>query len=144
VNVETPKLAVDCIVLAPKPDNPSEQGIVLIKRKYPPLGYAIPGGFVDIGETTQQAAIREMKEELNVDVNINFMLGIYDDPQRDPRRHVVSVVFAGTANQIPVAGDDAKDLTVWSIKEIDAIKPKLAFDHEKILKDFISTSLQND
>lgn len=130
MNHETPKLAVDCIVLV-------EGGIVLIERTWPPLGYALPGGFVDVGETLKQAAIREMKEELNLDVTILGILGIYDDPNRDPRKHVVSAVFVGTASGQPVAGDDAKAAFVWEIG-IEPM-PKMAFDHEQILADFMAT-----
>ena len=137
MNYETPKLAVDCIVSVP-------DGIVLIKRKYPPLGCAIPGGFVDVGETLEQAAIREMKEELNLNVRITGMLGIYDDPNRDPRQHVISVVFMGQADGNPVAGDDAKEIVLWNERTNDYFGlydqfklPEMAFDHKKILKDFI-------
>lgn len=126
MNLETPKLAVDCIVITPK-------GLVLIERQWPPLGYALPGGFVDVGETCKQAAIREMKEELNLDVEICETLGIYDDPQRDPRKHVVSICYIALARETPVAGDDAKSVHVFS----DLTKlPTMAFDHAKILEDF--------
>jgi 8-oxo-dGTP diphosphatase len=126
MNLETPKLAVDCIVLVPS-------GLVLIERQNPPYGYALPGGFVDVGETCSQAAIREMKEELNLDVTLLGQLGVYDKPDRDPRQHVVSVVFVGTAEANPVAGDDAKAVHVWA--NLTAL-PRLAFDHEDILLDF--------
>jgi len=132
MNHETPKLAVDCIVLV-------KGGIVLIERTWPPLGYALPGGFVDIGETLEQAVIREMKEELNLDVTILGMLGVYDDPDRDPRRHVVSAVFVGTADGQPVAGDDAKAVFIWEIGVEPMPDPGLVFDHEKILADFMTT-----
>lgn len=133
MNNETPKIAVDCIVLVPG-------GIVLIERKWPPLGYAIPGGFVDVGETLEAAAKREMKEELNLDVEIIDQLGIYDDPERDPRKHVISVVFVGKSCQTPVAGDDAKKCHVFRIAEIENMVDfpvELVFDHRKILQDYL-------
>lgn len=133
MNKETPSLAVDCIVMVPG-------GVVFIERKYPPLGFAIPGGFVDVGETLEQAAIREMKEELNVDVEILGRLGIYDNPKRDPRRHVVSVVFVGKSDKTPVAGDDAKDTKLVRIPAYSDVKSlgiNLVFDHEEIIRDFV-------
>lgn len=135
MNNETPKLAVDCIVLVPiqKNGESTRNGIVLIERKYPPLGYALPGGFVDVGETLKQAAIREMKEELNLDVTITNQVGIYDNPSRDPRTHVISVVFLAFARNKPVAGDDAKKAFVWDYKTEKM--PKFAFDHSNIIID---------
>jgi len=135
MNFETPKLAVDCIVITPK-------GVVLIERKNPPHGYAIPGGFVDVGETLENAARREMKEELNLDVKILGRLGIYDEPIRDPRQHVISVVYVGKSELSPVAGDDAKEAFEIPLKIVDGepvFDRKFAFDHETILRDFIKS-----
>lgn len=129
MNLETPKLAVDCIVMTPG-------GVVLIERKNPPHGFAIPGGFVDVGETLKDAAIREMKEELNLDVKILGQLGIYDKPDRDPRQHVVSVVFVGRSSETPSAGDDAKE--IYICRDLTN-PPTLAFDHGAILKEFSET-----
>lgn len=137
MNTETPKLAVDCIVMVPG-------GIVFIERRWPPLGCALPGGFVDVGETLEHAAIREMKEELNLDVKILGRLGIYDDPKRDPRKHVVSVVFVGRADKMPVAGDDAKETRVVRIHrntKLEELDFTLVFDHAKILTDFMWSDL---
>lgn len=131
MNHETPKLAVDCIVLVTKDD---EQGIVLIQRKYPPLGCAIPGGFVDVGEKLRDAAVREMSEELNLDVKILSQLGVYDDPARDPRKHVVSVAFLAWADGLPVAGDDAREAFVW--KFMSEPMPEMVCDHRQILLDY--------
>jgi 8-oxo-dGTP diphosphatase len=108
---------------------------VLIKRKNPPHGFALPGGFVDRGESVEEAVVREMKEELNIDVKIEKLLGVYSDPKRDPRFHTVSCVFVCSSNTFPKAGDDAKEAFVVKLEDIDF--NKLVFDHKKIIKDFI-------
>jgi 8-oxo-dGTP diphosphatase len=128
----TPFLTVDGII---KIFNPDFQGIVLIKRKNPPLGYALPGGFVDYGEKVEEALIREMKEETNLDIKIEKLLGVYSDPLRDPRVHTASCVFVCNADNLPKAGDDAKETIVFKIEEI--LWDELVFDHAKILKDFL-------
>lgn len=141
MNNETPKLAVDCIVFAPDAVS-GKTGIVLIKRKNPPYGYALPGGYVDVGETVKHAASREMREELNLDVQILDMHDVYDDPNRDPRQHTVSVVFVAKADKPPKAGDDAKKAFI--LDYLNEEPPKMAFDHRKILDDFFrSRSLEN-
>ncbi|NPA88080.1 MAG: NUDIX hydrolase, partial [Epsilonproteobacteria bacterium] len=111
------------------------KGIVLIKRKNPPLGYALPGGFVDYGEKVEEALIREMKEETNLDVMIEKILGVYSDPNRDPRMHTASIVFVCHAYDYPKAGDDAKETFVVKLEDIPW--DELVFDHKKILEDFI-------
>jgi len=130
----TPYLTVDGIV---KIFTPEFKGIVLIKRKNPPLGFALPGGFVDRGESVEDALIREMKEEINLDVKIEKLLGVYSDPKRDPRLHTVSCVFVCSANSIPRAGDDAKEAFIYKLEDIPW--SELVFDHAKILKDFIKS-----
>ena len=135
MNYESPALAVDVIVLMPNYEK--SLGIVLIKRKNHPLGCALPGGFVDVGETTRTAAIREVKEELNMDVELVNLLGVYDEPDRDPRKHVVSVAFLAMpvdASAKPVAGDDAKEAFIW---KVDDEMPSLVCDHEKIIREVI-------
>ncbi len=109
--------------------------IVLIYRKNYPEGWAIPGGFVDYGETLEQAAIREAKEETNLDVELLYLLGCYSDPKRDPRFHTVTTVFVARGEGEPKAQDDAKDLGLFSIEEIPW--KELAFDHAEILKDYL-------
>ena len=106
--------------------------ILLIKRKNPPFGWALPGGFVDEGETVEQAAIREAKEETGLDVQLETLLYVYSDPRRDMRQHTLSIVFTASSNGTPVAADDATDLGYYSFKEL----PKLAFDHAEIIADY--------
>jgi len=131
----TPFLTVDGII---KIFNPNFSGIVLIKRKNPPFGYALPGGFVDYGEKVEDALKREMKEETNLDIEIEKLLGVYSNPNRDPRLHTASIVFVCHANDLPKAGDDAKETFVVEIEKIPW--DKLTFDHKKILEDFLNNS----
>ncbi|MGV9173091.1 MAG: NUDIX domain-containing protein [Promethearchaeia archaeon] len=128
----TPLLTVDALIIY------GNSNLILIKRKNPPFKgeYALPGGFVDIGETIQEACIREAKEETNIDVKINNLVGVYSDPNRDPRGHTVSIAFLcepKTANEDPKAQDDAADLDIIPLQKVSELK--LAFDHMKILKD---------
>jgi ADP-ribose pyrophosphatase YjhB (NUDIX family) len=111
----------------------AEGGIVLIRRKNPPFGWAIPGGFVDYGETVENAAVREAKEETGLDVRLVRILGVYSDPDRDPRFHTISTVFVARADGIPVGGDDAAEAAVFTE---DALPQDIAFDHPEILADY--------
>lgn len=127
---ETPKLAADAIIeLVDKPDRP----IVLIERKYPPYGWAIPGGFVDIGEPLETAAVREALEETCLEVKLRALLGMYSDPARDERGHTVTAVYVAEARGQPRAADDAKNLQVFTL---DALPEQLAFDHAQVLADY--------
>ncbi|WP_029520918.1 NUDIX hydrolase [Persephonella sp. IF05-L8] len=132
--IQTPFIAVDGIIQL-FDENDNFKGIVLIERKNPPLGLAIPGGFVDIGETVEQALVREMKEETSLDVEIIRLLGVYSDPKRDPRFHAVSITFVCKAYGQPKASSDAKEVKVFKLEEIPF--DKLVFDHAKILKDYL-------
>ena len=117
-----------------------EQGIILIKRKNPPHGWAIPGGFVDYGESLEQAALREAKEETSLDIRLIKQLHTYSDPHRDPRKHTITTVFIAEAEGRPTAQDDAAEIGIFSRKEIDF---PLAFDHEKILHDYFQNRDKN-
>ncbi len=127
----TPLLTVDIIVeLIDRPGNP----IVLIKRRYPPFGWALPGGFVDVGETLEQAAVREAMEEISLQVSLKTLLGCYSDPARDTRSHTVSAVYIAEASGMPVAADDARELEIFPVTDLPS---KLAFDHDRILRDYL-------
>ncbi len=112
-----------------------ESGIVLIERKNPPPGWAIPGGFVDYGETLEDAVTREMKEETGLDIHIVRQFHTYSDPQRDPRHHTVTTIFIATASGIPEAADDAKNVGVFTK---DNLPEHIAFDHRQILEDYFN------
>jgi len=134
--IQTPYVAVDGIIKV-FDENENFKGIVLIERKNPPHGLALPGGFVDIGESVENALIREMKEETNLDVQIVRLFNVYSDPKRDPRFHTVSIVFVCKAYGTPVGKDDAKEAKIYKLEEIPF--NRLVFDHEKILRDFINS-----
>ena len=108
-------------------------GIVLIKRKNPPFGWALPGGFVDYGESLESAAKREAEEETSLKVELLYQLGAYSDPSRDPRHHTISVVFVGRATGMPKAADDAIDVGIF---DRHALPNLMAFDHKEILRDY--------
>jgi 8-oxo-dGTP diphosphatase len=127
----TPLLTVDIIIeMQDRPGRP----IVLIERRYPPPGWALPGGFVDVGETLESAAVREAKEETSLDVTLQLLLGNYSDPGRDARGHTASAVYIASAAGEPRAADDAKHLALFDPRDC----PVLAFDHGLIIRDYLA------
>jgi 8-oxo-dGTP diphosphatase len=127
----TPLLTVDIIIeMTDRPGRP----IVLIERKYPPPGWALPGGFVDVGETLEAAAVREAREETSLDVTLQALLGVYSDPGRDARGHTVSAVYVAEAQGRPGAADDARHLELFNPERC----PELAFDHALIIGDYLN------
>lgn len=134
----TPLVAVDAVIKYP------ENSIVLIRRKNPPFKgeLALPGGFVNVGETVEAACIREAYEETNINVNIINFIGVFSEPKRDPRGHNLSIAFLCeplTKTEIPIAKDDAQSLEIVLVSEIESLK--LAFDHKDII--IASGILQN-
>lgn len=131
MGIKTPLLAVDIIIeLTEYAGRP----IVLIERKNPPHGWALPGGFVDVGESLEQAAVREAKEEISLDVDIKRLLGCYSEPSRDPRGHVVSAVYIAEAYGTPKAADDAANVIFCTLGNLPE---SLAFDHNQIIDDYV-------
>jgi 8-oxo-dGTP diphosphatase len=127
---KTPLLAADIIIeLHDRPGRP----IVLIERKHEPLGWALPGGFVDVGESVENAAVREAAEETNLEISLVALLGVYSDPDRDPRGHTVSVVYVASSAGDPVPMDDAAAVRVYDPANLPR---QLAFDHAQILEDY--------
>jgi 8-oxo-dGTP diphosphatase len=125
----TPLLAADAVILF-------SGGIVLIQRGRPPFAgrYALPGGFVELGESVEAAAVREAKEETGLEIELLGLVGIYSDPARDPRGHVVSAAFLARGSGSLLAGSDASAAGVFSKEGL----PPLAFDHQKIIADALA------
>ena len=121
----TPLLTVDALILY-------DGKIVLIRRLNPPFenDFALPGGFVEVGETVEAATVREAKEETGLDISLMKVLGVYSDPARDPRGHTVTICYLAKGFGKLKAGSDAKDIRLFGFEEI----PKLAFDHNEIIK----------
>jgi ADP-ribose pyrophosphatase YjhB (NUDIX family) len=128
---KNPVPTVDIIIEVARPDG--KEGIVLIERKNPPEGWALPGGFVDAGESLEEAAVREAREETSLEVTLHRQLHTYSQPDRDPRRHTISTVFIATGRGVPEARDDALRIGVFTREEIAF---PLAFDHRRILDDY--------
>lgn len=131
IQYKNPKPTVDIII-------EFNNGIILIEREKTPFGWAIPGGFVEEGESVEIAAIREAKEETNLDVTLIDLLYVYSDPKRDPRQHTISIVFIATACGTLCAGDDAKRAMILTRKNFEQNDTdiELAFDHKQIIEDY--------
>ncbi len=123
-----PLLTVDIIIEC-------DGGIVLIERKNPPHGWALPGGFVDYGETLEQAAVREAREETSLEVTLIEQMHTYSDPRRDPRHHTVSTVFIATASGTPKGADDARQAVLFQAQTLPS---PVVFDHSAILADYFN------
>jgi len=119
----------------------NKKGIVLVKRKNPPYGWALPGGFVEYNESLEQTAIREAMEETNIKVKDLKQFHTYSQPGRDPRFHTITTVFTASADSLPKAASDAEEVVVATKEEILSDKYPLVFDHKKILQDYFSKKL---
>jgi len=128
--MKRPSITVDGVII-------KNGKILLIKRRNEPFKgrWALPGGFVEYGETVEKAVLREVKEETGMDAKIKKLVGVYSDPARDPRGHTISIVFLLEGEGDAIAGDDAIEAKFFDLNEL----PPLAFDHEKIIKDAIQT-----
>lgn len=124
---KNPTPTVDCII-----ELPGER-IVLVRRAKPPVGWALPGGFVNAGEPLHHAAVREVKEETGLDVELVEQFFTYSDPKRDPRQHNLSTVYIGRAQGEPKGADDAAEARAYPL---DALPENLCFDHGTILSDY--------
>lgn len=122
----TPLLTVDILIV-------QSGKLVLIQRRNPPFQgqWALPGGFVDVGETVEEAAVREANEETGLDVELQGLVGVFSDPDRDPRGHTVSICFAALGQGTPRASSDAQDVALFDLDDL----PPLAFDHLQIINE---------
>lgn len=124
-----PYITTDCIIELP-------EGIIIIERSNPPFGWALPGGFVDVGESLEEAVCREAKEETNMELEDLRQMHTYSDPSRDPRFHTVTTVFIAKGIGTPQFGDDAKGLKIVAYD--DLLKGQYAFDHKNVIQDYLS------
>lgn len=130
--IETPFLTADILIELTDFDH---RPVVLIERKNPPHGWAIPGGFVDRGERVEQAAVREALEETGLQVALIALIGLYSAPDRDPRFHTATALYVAQASGQPVAQDDAKQVAVFAVEQVPT---GLAFDHDLMIQDYLA------
>lgn len=130
-----PFCTVDVIIETGGQHDSQPIGIILVKRRNPPLGWAIPGGFVDYGESLEDAVRREAKEETGLAIKLVRQFHTYSDPKRDPRHHTISTIYIATASGEPKAGDDATGVGIFNK---DSLPKDIAFDHRQILEDYFS------
>jgi len=128
---KNPAPTVDLIIEIETEDG--KDGIILIRRKNPPFGWALPGGFVEYGESLEVAAVREAREETSLKIKLMGQFHTYSDPRRDPRSHTISTVYIARARGKPEAKDDAREVGIFPRS---ALPIPLAFDHDQILKDY--------
>jgi 8-oxo-dGTP diphosphatase len=126
----SPNPTVDAIIELPG------DRVVLIERAWPPLGLALPGGFMEVGECAEDACIREAAEETNLQIELTHLLGVYSNPARDPRRHTVGIVFVARAHGEPRGGDDARRAFAVHVDELPGLA--FAFDHGLIVEDYLA------
>ena len=125
-----PRITVDVIIT----ERGNPRRVVMVRRRNPPHGWALPGGFLDYGESVETGAMREALEETGLSVTLTRQFHVYSEPSRDPRGHTVTVVLVGEAQGEPVGGDDAAEASFF---DVGALPDNIAFDHAKILKDFL-------
>ena len=131
----TPTVDIIIEIYGDKSYNKEQKKIVLIRRKNPPYGWALPGGFVDYGESLEEAALREAREETSLDVEIIRQFHTYSEPGRDPRQHTISTVYIAKAKGEPKGMDDAAEAKLF---DKNSIPEDIAFDHGQILEDYFS------
>ncbi len=132
---KNPVPTVDIIIEVHDAGSLKGKKIILIERKNPPHGWALPGGFVDYGESLEDAARREAMEETSLEVELIRQFHTYSDPGRDPRHHTISTVYIAKAKGQPLGMDDAASAEIFDIKNLP---PEIAFDHAKIIKDYLN------
>ncbi len=123
------------IIIRVKTGEGDYEGIVLVSRKNPPYGWALPGGFVDYGESLEEAAVREAREETSLHVVLERQFHTYSDPARDPRQHTITTVFIARAEGVPEGADDAIEARIFTA---DSIPKGLVFDHGRIIDDYVN------
>ncbi len=137
-NYKTPSITADIFIFD------DDLNFILIKRKNDPFKdyWALPGGFVEYGESVETASIREAKEETSIDVELKDLVNVYSEPDRDPRGHTITVAYTAKGDlNARKADDDAKDIAIFSYEKLEEIN--IAFDHEKIIKDCLKTAKKN-